>query len=52
MERTWAIHFPYVKIPANNRFSKSEHRERLMKMLHTINIEASHDLKEEDLGKL
>jgi hypothetical protein len=52
LKRTWAIYFPGVKIPETNRFSKCELCERLKKILHTGNIEASHDLKEADLGKL
>ena len=52
LEQTWAINFPDVKIPATNSFSKCEYYGRLKKMLHTSNIEAGHDLKEEDLGML
>ena len=52
VERTRAISFSDIKIPATSRFSKCEHFERLKKMLHTRNIEACHDLREEDLGKL
>ena len=52
LERTWAIYFLDVKIPATNRFYKCETCERLKKMLHTGNMEASHDLKEEDFEKL
>ena len=50
-EQTWAIKFSDVKIPATNRFPKCETCERLQKMLHTYNIEAGHDLREEDFEK-
>jgi hypothetical protein len=46
LERTWAIYFTDVKIPATNRFSKCENCERLKKMLHTRNVEVGHDLRE------
>jgi hypothetical protein len=52
LKRTLAINFQDVKILETNRFSKCEHCERLKMMLHTGNIEARHDLKKEDLGKL
>ena len=52
LERTWAINFRDVKIPATNRFSKCQTCERLKKMLHTRNIEAGHDLREEDFERL
>jgi hypothetical protein len=52
LERTWAITFSDVKIPAINRFSKCEISEGLNKMLDIGNIKAGHDLREENLGKL
>jgi len=53
LERTWAIYFSDVKIPATIRFSKCETCERLKKMLHNKgNIEAGHDLREVDFEKL
>ena len=52
LEQTRAIYFSDVKIPATNRFSKCETCEMLKKMLHAANIEASHDLREEDFEKL
>ena len=51
LDRVWEEHFPDVKIPASNRFSKREHCERLKKMINTGDIVAGHNLSPEELEK-
>ena len=52
LERVWSAHFPDVRIPVTNRFSKCQDCERLKKMIHSGDVEAGHNLSPEQLSKL
>ena len=52
IDRVWSAHFPDVRIPATNRFSKCQDCERLKKMINSGDVESGHKLSPEELCKL